>query len=143
MAQAAEVTTAPEANRDRSRRDDSHLRVIPHQDAAMLLHGADGRAVHVRPCTPMLSDTQQAELSRRLRKIEGQVQGIQRMVAEPRLCIDILQQLAAVDAALDRVRVAIFRHHVSHCVPDAIRRGGHDKVRHIAELADIVDQFCK
>jgi CsoR family transcriptional regulator, copper-sensing transcriptional repressor len=91
----------------------------------------------------MLKAEQQAELSRRLRRIEGQVQGIQRMVDEPRLCIDILQQLAAVDAAIDRVRVAIFRYHVSHCVPAAIKRGGNDRTRRIAELADIVDQFCK
>jgi CsoR family transcriptional regulator, copper-sensing transcriptional repressor len=85
----------------------------------------------------------QKEVAQRLRKIEGQVKGIQHMVEEPRLCIDILQQLSAVEAAIERVRVLIFRHHVRKCVPDAIKRGGADKNRRIAELADIVDQFCR
>jgi CsoR family transcriptional regulator, copper-sensing transcriptional repressor len=85
----------------------------------------------------------QKEVAQRLRKIEGQVKGIQNMVSEPRLCIEILQQLAAVEAAVERVRVLIFRHHVSKCVPDAIKRGGSEKSKRIAELADIVDQFCR
>jgi len=85
----------------------------------------------------------QKNVAQRLSKIEGQVKGIQHMVDEPRLCIDILQQLSAVGAAIERVRVLIFRHHVRRCVPDAIKRGGPDKNRRLAELADIVDQFCR
>ena len=92
---------------------------------------------------PMLDAPHQKELGQRLRKIEGQVQGIQRMLGEERMCIELLQQLAAVNAAVERVRVVVFRYHARKCVPDAIRRGGLDRSRRIAELADIVDQFCK
>jgi DNA-binding FrmR family transcriptional regulator len=89
----------------------------------------------------MLDVARRKEVIQRLRRIEGQIRGIQRMVEEPRLCIDILQQLAAVEAAVDRVRVGIFRYHVRKCVPAAVKRGGPEKVKHLAELADIVDRF--
>ena len=91
----------------------------------------------------MLDVKTEKDVAQRLRRIEGQVKGLERMVAQQRECIDILQQLAAVDAAVERVRVVIFRHHARKCVPEAIQRGGAEKLRGIAELADIVDQFCK
>ena len=91
----------------------------------------------------MLDGKTEKDVAQRLRRIEGQAKGLQRMVAQQRQCIDLLQQLAAVDAAVERVRVVIFRHHARKCVPEAIRRGGPDKLREIDQLADIVDQFCK
>jgi DNA-binding FrmR family transcriptional regulator len=91
----------------------------------------------------MLDATHQRELVQRLRRIEGQVRGIERMVIEPRLCLDILQQLSAVAAAVERVRVGIIRYHVKKCVPAAIRQGGVEQTRHLDELSSIVDQFCK
>jgi DNA-binding FrmR family transcriptional regulator len=90
----------------------------------------------------MLDASHQKDLAQRLRRIEGQVQGIQRMVAEQRDCIELLQQLAAVTAAVGRVKVAVFRFHARTCVAAAIRRGGSDRSGRIAELVDIVDQFC-
>jgi DNA-binding FrmR family transcriptional regulator len=56
------------------------------------------------------------QLLRRLRRIEGQVRGIQRMVDEDRYCIDVLQQAAAVTAAMDRVALELLNDHVSHCM---------------------------
>lgn len=80
-------------------------------------------------------------LIRRLNRIEGQVRGIRRMIEEPRACIEILQQLAAAEAALSRISLAVFRHHIDHCVEDAIERGDGDHRRQLHELIDIVDRF--
>jgi DNA-binding FrmR family transcriptional regulator len=89
----------------------------------------------------MLDVQHQNDLDRRLRRIEGQVQGIRRMVGEPRNCIDILQQLAAVSAAIASARVALFRFHVRRCVSPS-RRSRQDETQ-LAELIDMVAQFCK
>ena len=70
----------------------------------------------------MLDDTQQQSLVTRLNRIEGQIRGIRRMVQEPRVCVDILQQLAAAEAALNRISLAIMRFHVEKCVPDVVSR---------------------
>jgi DNA-binding FrmR family transcriptional regulator len=71
-------------------------------------------------------------LQARLARIEGQVRGIQRMVDEDRYCIDVLTQVAAVKAALDKVALALLDDHVSHCVVDAVRGGaGEQKVKEL------------
>ncbi len=75
----------------------------------------------------------------RLSRLEGQVRGIHRMVDEERYCIDILTQVNAVKAALDRVAVALLDDHVQHCVADAMRAGdGEEKV---AELSAAIARF--
>jgi CsoR family transcriptional regulator, copper-sensing transcriptional repressor len=56
------------------------------------------------------------QLLKRLRRIEGQVRGIQRMVEEDRYCIDILQQMSAAQAALDKVALGLLNDHVNHCM---------------------------
>lgn len=68
-------------------------------------------------------------VSARLRRIEGQVRGILRMVEEDRYCVDVLTQIAAVRAALHRVEEDILRAHVSHCVAGAFTAGGADEQR--------------
>src|ERR1700681_2595262 len=76
---------------------------------------------------------------KRLRRIEGQVRGLARMVEADRYCIDIVTQISAVRAALRRAEEEILRDHVAHCVEDAIASG--DKAaqrRKIAELMDVV-----
>ncbi len=60
------------------------------------------------------------QLQNRLRRIEGQVRGIQRMVDDDRWCPDILQQIAAVQAALDKVALGITEGHVRHCMSEGI-----------------------
>src|SRR6476619_3134406 len=56
------------------------------------------------------------QLIKRLRRIEGQVRGVQKMVDEDRWCPDILQQIAAIDAALDKVALGLASGHVQHCM---------------------------
>jgi DNA-binding FrmR family transcriptional regulator len=84
------------------------------------------------------------ELVTRLRKIEGQVRGIERMVADERYCIDVLTQIAAARTALEKVALEILNGHVTHCVHDAIASGDSaaaaDKSR---ELLEAVERFVK
>jgi DNA-binding FrmR family transcriptional regulator len=56
------------------------------------------------------------QLQKRLRRIEGQVRGVQKMVEEDRWCPDILQQIAAINAALDKVALGLASGHVQHCM---------------------------
>jgi CsoR family transcriptional regulator, copper-sensing transcriptional repressor len=76
---------------------------------------------------------------RRLKRIEGQVRGLARMVEADRYCIDIVTQVAAVRAALRRAEEEILRDHVAHCVDGAVASGNRaDQRRKIAELMDVV-----
>jgi DNA-binding FrmR family transcriptional regulator len=91
----------------------------------------------------MLDEAQQQAIVTRLNRIEGQVRGIRRMVQEPRLCVEILQQLAAAEAALNRISLAVFRFHVEKCVPDGITKGEPERTERLTELVDIFDRFAK
>jgi DNA-binding FrmR family transcriptional regulator len=75
---------------------------------------------------------------KRLGRIEGQVRGVARMVADDRYCIDVLTQLSAIRAALRRVEDEVLRDHVGHCVEHAIRSGDvEEQRRKVAELMDV------
>ena len=91
----------------------------------------------------MLDEAHQQAIVTRLNRIEGQIRGIRRMVQEPRLCVDILQQLAAAEAALNRISLAIFKFHVERCVPDGISQGEPEKGKRLTELVDIFDRFAR
>ena len=91
----------------------------------------------------MLDPTQQQALVIRLNRVEGQVRGIRRMIEEPRLCVEILQQLAAAEAALNRISLAIVRAHVESCVPQGVSQGEAEREQSLRELVDIFDRFAK
>jgi DNA-binding FrmR family transcriptional regulator len=91
----------------------------------------------------MLDEAQQQAIVTRLNRIEGQVRGIRRMVQEPRLCVEILQQLSAAEAALNRISLSVFRFHVEKCVPEGIQKGEPDRTDRLKELVDIFDRFAK
>jgi len=91
----------------------------------------------------MLDEAQQQAIVTRLNRIEGQVRGIRRMVQEPRLCLEILQQLSAAEAALNRISLAVFRFHVEKCVPEGIAKGDPDRTQRLTELVDIFDRFAR
>jgi DNA-binding FrmR family transcriptional regulator len=76
------------------------------------------------------------QLVRRLSRIEGQVRGIARMVEREEYCVDILQQTAALRAAVDAVSILILEDHVQGCVRSAAERGEADK--YVAEVVDVV-----
>ncbi len=81
------------------------------------------------------------DLMRRLRLIEGQVRGIQRMVDEDRYCVDILVQLAAVRAGLNKVGLALIAGHTRGCLRSAIAHDRGDEA--IDELMEVLAQFLK
>jgi DNA-binding FrmR family transcriptional regulator len=87
---------------------------------------ADSRAIH-----------------NRLRRIEGQVRGLQRMVDEDAYCIDILTQVAAVQTALEQVAVNVLDGHVRGCVADALTDGGEQADEKLDELMASVRRFAK
>jgi DNA-binding FrmR family transcriptional regulator len=91
----------------------------------------------------MLDEPQQQSIVTRLNRVEGQIRGIRRMVQEPRLCIEILQQLSAAEAALNRISLAVFKHHVERCVPEGVVLGDPEKTKRLAELVDIFDRFAR
>ncbi len=78
---------------------------------------------------------------KRLKRIEGQVKGVQRMVEEGRYCIDIIQQITAARRAMEQVALSVMRRHVESCVSDAVRsKNGSAKV---SELMTTIHQFIK
>jgi DNA-binding FrmR family transcriptional regulator len=91
----------------------------------------------------MLNSSQQRDLIARLNRVEGQIRGIRRMIEEPRLCVEILQQLAAAEAAVGRVSHAILKYHVEHCVPESVSRGDAEHLSSLSELVDIFERFSR
>jgi DNA-binding FrmR family transcriptional regulator len=92
----------------------------------------------------MLKADDQKRLNLRLRRIEGQVRGLERMVAEPRLCVDLLVQIAAVQAALKSVGDEILHYHVRRCVPDSFSRRLRNSERaRLEELEKVFVQYCR
>lgn len=91
----------------------------------------------------MLDEARQQAIVTRLNRIEEQVRGIRRMVQEPRLGVEILQQLSAAEAALNRISLSVFRFHVEKCVPEGIEKGEPDRTARLTELVDIFDRFSK
>lgn len=87
---------------------------------------------------------QKRALVRRLRRVEGQVRGLQRMVHEERYCVDVLMQIAAARAALDRVAMALLEEHTRGCVTRAIRSDDQDEAdAAIRELMGVITRFTK
>lgn len=86
------------------------------------------------------SDTD--ELQARLRRIEGQVRGLQRMVDEEQYCVDVLTQVSSVIAALQKVGLIVLEDHVQGCVRTAIETGNDDD-RAVEELLEVFRRFVK
>ncbi|MUK89264.1 metal-sensing transcriptional repressor [Ornithinibacillus sp. L9] len=96
--------------------------------------------LHDHPSTPRTKDEKQAVINR-LKRIEGQVRGIQKMVEEDRYCVDILVQISAISAALKKVGFSVTERHIKHCVSDAIKSGEGNET--IEELMEVMKQFSK
>lgn len=80
----------------------------------------------------------------RLRRIEGQVRGVERMVADDRYCIDILTQISAANTALESLAFKILEEHVRHCVAGALTSGDEEQARaKTEELLEAVQRFSR
>ena len=91
---------------------------------------------------PGYHDTKAAYLTR-LRRIEGQVRGIQRMVDEDTYCIDILTQVSAVNKALQSVAVGLVEDHLNHCVRAAVAAGGSEADEKVAEATTAIARLLR
>ncbi len=80
---------------------------------------------------------------KRLRRIEGQVRGLQRMVESDTYCIDILTQVSAVTHALQAVALGLLEDHLGHCVTEAIEQGGPDANDKVKEAADAIARLVR
>ena len=81
------------------------------------------------------------KLLARLRRIEGQTRGLQRMVEEDKYCVDVMTQVAGVQAALEQVSLLLMENHLQHCVTEAIQEGkGEEKIR---EVMDVIRHYTR
>ena len=84
------------------------------------------------------------QLLARLKRIEGQIRGIEGMVEDDRYCIDILDQISAVSTALEKVGLRVLDGHVNHCVSDALRSGDPQAAEaKTEELLHAVERFAR
>jgi DNA-binding FrmR family transcriptional regulator len=82
-------------------------------------------------------------IHKRLRRVEGQVRGLQRMVDEDKYCIEVLDQIAAVTKALQAVAIQLLDDHLSHCVADALTTGGAEATDKVAEASAAVARLVR
>jgi DNA-binding FrmR family transcriptional regulator len=83
------------------------------------------------------------DVQKRLRRIEGQVRGLQRMVDEDKYCIDVLDQIAAVTKALQAVAIELLDDHLSQCVADALTQGGKSADGKVAEASAAIARLVR
>ncbi|MGW4424212.1 metal-sensitive transcriptional regulator [Streptosporangium sp. NPDC004631] len=88
------------------------------------------------------ADNKQDHL-RRLRRIEGQARGLQRMVEEDKYCIDILTQVSAASRALQSFALALLEEHLAHCVAEATAKGGPEAEAKIKEASDAIARLVR
>jgi len=87
--------------------------------------------------------TEKDALLNRLKRVEGQVRGLQRMVSEDTYCIDILTQVSAATKALETVALTLLDEHLRHCVVDAARAGGDEADTKITEASQAIARLVR
>ena len=91
-----------------------------------------------------MQDSSRRAVLLRLKRIEGQVGGLMRMIEEDRYCVDILTQIHAVRAALHKVEEQVLRDHVAHCVADAFSSGNAlDQQQKVEELIGAIGRITR
>jgi DNA-binding FrmR family transcriptional regulator len=83
------------------------------------------------------------DVLKRLRRIEGQARGLQRMVEEDKYCIDVLTQVSAMTKALQAVALTLLDDHLGHCVVDAAAAGGPDAEVKLKEASDAIARLVR
>jgi len=86
-------------------------------------------------------DDNKEKITTRLRRIEGQTRGLQRMVEQNKYCVDIMTQISSVQAALEQVSLLLMEDHMRHCVTEAIQQGnGEEKIK---EVLNVIKHYTK
>ncbi|MBV9516034.1 MAG: metal-sensitive transcriptional regulator [Mycobacteriaceae bacterium] len=83
------------------------------------------------------------DYTKRLRRIEGQVRGIAKMIDEDKYCIDVLTQISAVTSALQSVALGLIDEHLAHCVSDAVAAGGEEADAKLAEASAAIARLVR
>lgn len=83
------------------------------------------------------------DVLKRLRRVEGQVRGLQRMVGEDAYCIEVLTQISAATKALQSVALELLGEHLSHCVQDALQTGGREADSKVREARDAIERLVR
>jgi DNA-binding FrmR family transcriptional regulator len=91
---------------------------------------------------PGYSANKQAHVTR-LRRVEGQVRGLQRLVESDTYCIDVLTQVSAAKRALDSFALSLLEEHLEHCVADAIQQGGSEAEEKITEASAAIARLVR
>ncbi|MGY4710615.1 copper-sensing transcriptional repressor RicR [Mycolicibacterium sp. CBM1] len=81
--------------------------------------------------------------AKRLRRIEGQVRGIAKMIDEDKYCIDVLTQISAVNSALQSVALGLLEEHLNHCVSHAVAEGGEEGEKKLAEATAAIARLVR
>jgi len=90
----------------------------------------------------VLNEETKGKARGRLRRIEGQVQGLQRMIDADAYCVDVLLQISAVQGALEQVQKLLLGRHIESCVADALRSGSKsERQQKVEELLDVFSRF--
>jgi DNA-binding FrmR family transcriptional regulator len=82
-------------------------------------------------------------IQKRLRRIEGQVRGLQRMIDDDRYCIDVLEQVSAATRALQSVALELLDDHMAHCVADAVKTGGDEATAKLGEASAAIARLVR
>ncbi|SDS74302.1 metal-sensitive transcriptional regulator [Microlunatus soli] len=90
-----------------------------------------------------LTHNHKAEYLKRLRRIEGQARGLQRMIEEEKYCIDVLTQVSAMTSALQSVALGLLDDHLDHCVAEAVRSGGDDADAKLKEASQAIARLVR
>ncbi|MCW2856699.1 MAG: hypothetical protein JWR52_2314 [Marmoricola sp.] len=90
-----------------------------------------------------LANKSKDDYLKRLRRIEGQARGLQRMVEEEQYCIDILTQVSAMTKALQAVSLSLLEEHLGHCVLEAARAGGPEAADKLKEASDAIARLVR
>lgn len=93
--------------------------------------------------TPPGYTDEKAEYLKRMRRIEGQVKGIARMIEQDKYCIDVLTQVSAVTKALQAVALGLLDDHMGHCVRDAAQRGGPEGDAKLREASEAIARLVR
>jgi DNA-binding FrmR family transcriptional regulator len=108
--------------------DDNAMDAVGHESAHEHQHGY----IHRKD-----------EYLKRLRRIEGQARGLQRMVEDEKYCIDILTQVSAMTKALQAVSLGLLEEHLSHCVVEAARAGGREADEKVREASEAIARLVR
>ena len=106
------------------------------------LDSKSNHSEHDHSTTPGYAETKAAQL-RRLRRIEGQIRGLQRMVESDTYCIDVLTQVSAANSALDSFALGLLDEHLKHCVVNAVAAGGEEADAKLAEASAAIARMVR